>query len=210
VPFDERYRRIVSVLKAGREVEYGFLGVSLDLMPEEGEVRLGGVTRGSPAARAGLGKGDVILRVGDTRIRSNDDLFLAVGAALAGSVVEMEVQSQGFARRVKVRLSKYFFPDPQPVIASNRPAPARGLRVEYTSLLLQVPGEKRSEMAPGVLVKEVATGSPAERAGLAPWRDVVTHVNGREVNTPDEFYQAARAAGPLELRLFDRPPVTVP
>jgi S1-C subfamily serine protease len=123
----------------------------------------------------------------------------------------MEVQAPRFApRRVKVRLSKYFFADPQPAIATNRPSAVRGLRVEYTSLLLQVPGEKKAEMAPGVVVKEVAPGSPADRAGLTALRDVVTHVNGLEVNTPEEFYRVARAAGPLELRLLDRPPVTVP
>jgi len=51
VPFDVRFRRMIGVLKAGREVEYGFIGVGLD--DGNGQVHLTSVVPGSPANRAG-------------------------------------------------------------------------------------------------------------------------------------------------------------
>ena len=66
----------------------------------------------------------------ETKAR-NPDLFLNIGASLAGTSVEFEVQSRHFPpRRVAVRLAKMPHPDMQLTIASNRPAPVRGLRVD--------------------------------------------------------------------------------
>src|SRR5262249_9607749 len=79
-----------------------------------------------------------------------------------------------------------------------------GLRVEYTSVLLQNPG---MPMPDGVLVKEVERGSAAE-AKLKPRQEgarmIITSVNGTPVTMPSEFYREARkGAAPVELRVVD-------
>src|SRR5205823_6265679 len=90
-----------------------------------------------------------------------------------------------------------------PVIVTNKRAPVHGLRVDYTSVLYQRHPAPRGEIPAGVYVSEVLPGSHAERERLLD--QVVTHVNGREVNTPEEFYRAAaRVTGPLELTLACR------
>lgn len=203
VPLTPRLRRIVEVLREGREVEYGFLGVQ----GEEGPARAPGVgltqiTPGSPAQHAGLQAGDRILRINELDIHDNDDLFFAVGTLLAGTSARLEVRQARSAKSVTVTLAKYHVPGP--VLAANPPAFRRGLRVEYTSVLFQQQPATRFRwhgIQPGVCVRAVQPNSPAAELRLHPGT-VITQVNGKPVHTPDEFYQAAErapAGTPLEL-----------
>ena len=91
IPFNDSYRQIVEVLKQGREVEYGFLGITVDPQRQLDQgVRITQVTPGTPADKAQLlgpnpmGPPDIIMAVDGKPIRSQDDLFLHLGAALAG------------------------------------------------------------------------------------------------------------------------------
>jgi serine protease Do len=192
VPIDANMRRIIEVLLAGQEVEYGFLGVSV-YRPEQQTKRgvlVRGVTPGSPAQAAQLEDGDVILAINQTPIFDYDDLFLHIGAQLAGNPVTLTVRSpNGQIRRVSTTLTKFAHTS-GPVIAANRPQPVRGLRVDYSSMLVQMP-PRQQVLRPGVVVREVVPGSPAERAQLRPGSDLITHVNGQAVTTPAEFYRVA-------------------
>jgi serine protease Do len=204
VPIDANVRRIVEVLRRGEEVEYGFLGVSMNRGDTGGPgVQLSVVTRGLPAARAKLGSGDTILSINGTAINNYDDLFLIIGSQLAGTEVTLKVRSPGMpVRDVSVALAK--FNNQAPSIVSSHRTSVHGLRVEYTSVLLQNPD---MPMPDGVLVKEVERGSPAE-AKLKPQQEgarmIVTSVNGTPVTMPSEFYREARkGGGPMELRVVD-------
>jgi S1-C subfamily serine protease len=200
VPLDANLLRVIHVLKRGEEVEYGFLGVQLDEPnshgPEGAVVR--GVTLGSPAERARLQAGDRILAVNEVRIRDNDELFLAVGTLLAGSEVRLEVVRG--ARRISevpVTLAKFYVPGK--ILAAHKPAPVRGLRVDYTSILSR--RSRAGSIPQGVVIREVV---PDSRAGTARLQvdTVISHVNGRPVHTPAEFYrEMGRVTGPVELTL---------
>jgi serine protease Do len=201
VPFGPGMRRIIDVLKRGEEVEYGFLGVGAprDAKPADPAV-LFSVTDGSPADRqAHLKPGDVIVKVNGELIREWDDLFLALGTQLVGSKVKLEVRRfPGGSRMAEAELTK--LPVPGKKIASslgNRPY-VRGLRVDYTSVLAI---EQSTSVYRGVLISDVQPFSPA--AAKVKSGEIITHVNGRPVNNPGEFYEAvgAAAAGRVELTL---------
>ena len=163
----------------------------------------------SPAWHAGLQRGDVILQVNGQPIRDYDDLFLHLAAGLAGRRAELMVQRPGERgpRRVDVVLAKAKVPDTGFGKASVRPPAVYGLRVDYTSVILQ--GGER--MPDGVVVREVAPNSPA-KARLTENADIITEVNDRRVTTPAEFYReaekAARSGDPIRLTLAN-PPRTV-
>ncbi len=208
LPMDPNFRRIVAVLKAGREVEYGFLGVQ---MPRGGVqvgngLTLPGVTPGGPAAVAGLAAGDVILAVDGNLISEADDLFLYVGAALAGSEVTLAVgRGSGFgvSRPVKAMLAK--FDHKMDRIVTARPPAVHGLRVDWASVYYQQHTPRF--MPAGVVVSEVAPGSPAA-AKLAPlggpgaaW--LVTRVADKAVLTPREFYAVAGGPDQVKLTVID-------
>jgi S1-C subfamily serine protease len=198
VPMSAGMKRIIATLKEGKEVEYGFLGVQFESFPRRGGgVQVTAVIPGSPAAEAGLRQGETILRVDGQPIHDNDDVLVAIGTSLAGSTARLQIR--GREHPVEVSLAKYYVPGP--VIATQRPQAVHGIRVEYTSVLVQR-GTGQS-VPPGVYVREVEAGSSAERAQLAD--AVITHVNGHEVNSPAEFYRVAeKFAGPMELTLWSR------
>jgi serine protease Do len=212
LPMDPIYRRIIDVLKEGREVEYGFLGVA----PQpgwSGRLIINSVTENSPASMAaisggrqqrGLKDGDEILSVDGRPIQELDDLFLLIGGSLAGTEIELGLKRLGLPLKAKATLAK--FKHPHPTIASKRPDSVFGLRVDYSSLLQQQPmflGERR-HVNPGVTIRELEPDSPAE-AKLTPFLAgkamVITSVNGKEVTTPAEFYEAARGTRSVRLTL---------
>lgn len=199
LPLDDALRRIVDILERGEEVEYGFLGVQLE--PRGEEVRLSAVIKGSAAERAGLRIRDTLLSVNDFPIHDNEDLFLAVGTALAGTDVKIVWRrSGGASRSATVRLDKFYYPGK--FIASQRPPAIRGVRVDFTSLLPQR-NVSLEGIQQGVYVKEVIPDSPAAAEQLQD--SIITHVNDELVSSPAEFYRAAaKATGPLELTIRDR------
>jgi S1-C subfamily serine protease len=211
IPLDDALRRIIDVLKRGEEVEYGFLGVAADRRSghrssDETGVRLGQVTLNSPAYKAGLQSGDVILSVNGHPIRDYDDMFLRVGTGLAGQRAELVMQRDGRTpTKAQVTLAKFYQADFG--IARKRPEPVLGLRVDYASVLVSQGRPDHWPIPDGVVVREVRDGTPAKEAGLTEFADVITEVNGKPVLTPADFYREAQraveATGKVKLTLLN-------
>ncbi len=207
IPVDATFRRVLETLKAGQEVEYGFLGVEpRNLWPDElarGEqgVRVNRVVPGGPAARAGLRPGDRITHINRKAVHDADEFVLQIGSLPAAARVRLSVVRQHDLLEVDVELTKYRVRGKKIVTV---PAPAwRGMRVDYASVAEEpghlVPG--LVAIAEGVLVTDVEAGSPAWQAGLRPGM-FVSHVEGTAVRTPQQFRQAvAGRGGSVRLRV---------
>ncbi len=197
IPLDALGRRIVTTLREGKEVEYGFLGIGLD---NDRPNAVGSVEPGTPAAEGDLVPGDVILAVGDRPVPEEAGISLALSTAPVGQPIQLKVRRNGKVLDKTVFLSKY--PVAGEVIATNRPEPWRGLRVDFTSMLAGTTLDFTAlqAMAKGcVCVVEVKAGSPSAVAGLRKGQ-VITHVAGKSVRTPAEFARAvARLKGPVVL-----------
>ncbi|MDB5349927.1 MAG: trypsin-like serine protease with C-terminal domain [Planctomycetota bacterium] len=185
IPMDNLGRHIAETLRQGREVEYGFLGIGL---AEEIPNGVGNVGKGTPADKANLVTGDVILAVGDRQLDEDDGLTMALSTVTAGQTVKLKILRNGRVEEKTILVSKY--PVLGPVIASNRPKAWRGLRVDFTSVLGgSSPFSEelmRAMSKGGVGIVEVETGSTAEAAGLR--KDlVITAVDGQPVPTPADF-----------------------
>jgi serine protease Do len=208
IPTDENFRRALEVLRRGEEIEYGFLGVTLGQPPG---IVIGQVTRFGPADLAGIGPNDIITAINDQRSDAYEDLLLHVGFALAGGKVKLTVQSPlGRQRDVEVTLGKWRHS--QPFIASVRPEPVYGLRVDYSSILaLQISNnpliDRNGGVPPGVCVREVIPDSPAaarfKTLGDSPTRWLITQVNDIPISTPAEFYKATKGQKEIKLKLID-------
>jgi serine protease Do len=217
-PLTPEVQRILTVLKEGREVEYGFLGVSTRDLSEEDLAAVGikdgsggvliseAIAPGLPAA-AELRRGDILLAVQGRRIRTGDELFVEIGAAFADSTVTLEIvrdRQRAFAKATLAKLA------PLPgVIASERASAIRGLQVDHLTTLLG-PTTSRDMQAQvyaalreggGVVVRSVAADSRAARAGVQV-NDLILSVNGKPAATPQAFRKIVeKATGPIELTL---------
>ncbi len=222
IPFDQNYHRVIETLRHGREVEYGFLGVSISAVTPtrlEHGLPLESVIPGTPAADRGLvgsnggfgGASDHILAIDGHPVREQDDLFQRIGAALAGSKVTLDVSRGGQVRKVEVVLAKQ--DHPYPWLASQRDPAPFGLRIDYSSILLaQLSNDRRGLVTPaqvprGVMIREIEPRSVAEKKfeklGPVAGRWMITRVNGKPVTTPKEFHDAVRGQATIKLQVVD-------
>jgi S1-C subfamily serine protease len=198
LPFDAGMRRIVAKLKAGHEVEYGFLGVTYASQGADDPPLINNVIPGSPADRAGIPKNQRILKVDGIEVRRNSEASLLIGTALAGNTVRLLMTTPAGPREFTAQLVKYYVTGP--FIASERPPSVGGLRVDYTSTLVKG-NEFHPHISPGVVVREVTKNSPAEKADIQVER-IILKVNDQPVSTPAEYYKVVgQSTGPIVLTL---------
>ena len=102
IPVDLAQKVAASLKKHGR-VARGWLGVSTGPAPRAGALVVA-VQRSSPANRAGLAPGDVIVRFGDRPIEEPDDLAALTLELEPGTKVPIEVQRDGKRQTMDVTL----------------------------------------------------------------------------------------------------------
>ena len=137
------------------------------------------VASGSSAEAAGIQPGDVIVAVDGRRVRNSGDLRNRIGLLRVGSGVRITLIREGQEQTIAARIGT--------VRAS--------LDAQGAELIAQLAGASFADNPRGgVLVTDVARGSPAARYGLRP-DDVIFAVNRREVANLAEFRRLVSEAG---------------
>lgn len=204
VPIGPHTKEVIRTLLEGRRIQYGYLGVQVGTPEPAGRAavtpaaprgaRLHDVLSRGPADRAGLRRGDLIITVNGTPIRSADHLIRLIGAAGPGRQVEMAYIRDGKIAKVTAKLDKRRSPT-QPRLP-QRTFAFRG------ALLGEVdPATRNWSNLPGHawLVMKINENSPAQRAGLTPG-DVIVRVEGNPL-TPDGGARLADLTGDVLLGL---------
>lgn len=107
-------KNVVEQLRDNGKVARGFLGVNMANLSEEGKKLLGltggallvNVADSSPAEKAGLKEGDVVVKVDDQKIEDQRDLLRAVAGKAPGTSVTVEVLRQGKPQHFEVALGE--------------------------------------------------------------------------------------------------------
>jgi serine protease Do len=161
------------------------LAHSLELPATEGAL-VADVAPDSPGATAGIERGDVIVRFGDTLIASSKVLPAVVHDTLPGMRVPVALVREGRERTVEVVVSELPAPPPPPP-AGPPVAEEWGLLVEP----LSTADARRRGLEPGagVLVVDVSAGGRADEAGLEPG-DAIVEVGRKKVGSVEEFWAA--------------------
>ena len=224
IPMNAETRRIVQTLAKGLEVEYGYLGISpQDYSPDGAGILprrfkrqhaalASTVHPESPAARARVQPGDVILDIAGQPIHDQYDLMRVVGLSSPGSKVPLHIWRIGTGQelRLSVTLGKWPAINDEDIIATAHRYPAwRGVTVDHPTArrrFLQLPYRYHR----AVVVLAVANPALSKNGDLQPG-DYVSEVNGKAVSTPAEFHAAVRdVKGPVRLRLIGGNTVSVP
>ncbi|MFC1684580.1 DegQ family serine endoprotease [Pseudomonadota bacterium] len=197
-------RGVMQQLIEHGEVQRGLLGVGTqDLTPELAQVfgikrKHGAVVAlvdpDSPADRAGLKVGDVVVRVNKRPVRNSLDLRNVVGLLRAGSRIELEVIRDGRQRHLTAVITK-----PQ-----VRQLKGNELNDRLAGTLLGDIGEGSPYYGRinGVQVLKVKPRSPSSRAGLRQG-DIILGLNRYPVANLSELEQVIRGSrGGLWLNLF--------
>ncbi len=182
-------------LKKG-EVIRGWLGVgiqeitpplqkSLDLSSREGAL-VSHVTEGSPADKAGIQRGDVIVSFDGQKVSEMHELPMIVAGTPVGKKVSVEVIRKGDKKTLQVEVGKLQEEKKNAVAEEDSGTPQLGINIrDITPELAQRYDLPANE---GVLVVQVQPGSSAAEAGLAAG-DVILEIAQQPVSDVKDFRQ---------------------
>lgn len=181
-------------LKESGKVTRGWLGVAvqpitLDLaksfgMEEERGALVADVTKDSPADKAGLKSGDIILEFDGKPIKEFHDLPRLVAATPIDTKVQVKVLRDGKAETRSVAIGRL-----------SEAGESGGQIQEKTGLVVseltrELAAKLNLKDTSGVVVAEVAPGSLAEQSGIMPG-DVVKEMNGQKIEGLADYDKAA-------------------
>ena len=157
---------------------------------------VGDVTPDSPAAKAGLKKGDQIVKLGDKQVQSVEAFLQAVESKKPGDKLTLGILRDNKEQNLTVTLAE------RPAQEAPRFPRQPGLRrpaflgVQMLPLTPELRQRLKMEAnAAGVVVTDVVPNSPAAKAGLKR-DDVITAIDDHEVKNPMELRRAVQTAGP--------------
>lgn len=218
VPSNMAQQVLPQLIKNGK-VERGWLGIGMrpvdfDLaeklnfdVPRGAFVR--GVSKDSPADKAGIRRSDVIIAFNGETIQNPDHLMYVVGAAEVGKSVEVTVlRGNNQEKRLTVKLGKRTEDvitklDAELGDIEDIRSELEGLRQKLdehkvfvglsvqnlTPALIEKHGYSADET--GVIVTRVKTGSEAEKKGIKPG-DLIQEMEYKPIKDLDAYLAAAR------------------
>jgi C-terminal processing protease CtpA/Prc len=180
-------------------------------LPAERGVVISEVEKDSPASKAGLQANDVITECNGQRVESAAQFRRMISESLPGRTAQLTVWRDGRAQTLSAtlgsgrdRIDRVFtmvgphepllggrtFSFAMPEVFASTRAPMLGINAEDLSGQLGsyfgAPGGE------GILVREVNTGSPAEKAGMKAG-DVITKVDNESVSSLEQLREKLRA-----------------
>ena len=198
IPIDVAMKVKEDLQKFGK-VSRGRLGVAIQsVTPELAEsfglkkpegALVSSVEKGTPADKAGLQSGDIIVAVNGRNVEQAGDLARAIGDTRPGTKVDLRVWRKGAIRDMSASVAEA--PVEQTAQAGGTPGPGNqgklGLAVRPATR------EERQQLgSEGAVVVENVTG-PSARAGIRPG-DAILAVNGQPLKSVDDLRKAIDGA----------------
>ncbi|MFZ5892140.1 MAG: DegQ family serine endoprotease [Myxococcota bacterium] len=193
---------IMEALKTNGRVVRGWLGVGIQDMdaelatglklPISQGVLISDVKPGAPAARAGIKRGDVVVKLDGRAVTSSGAFRNQVAALGAGKSAALELYRDGKPQTVNVQLGEMPGSDAGP--GSHPGAPSAtgnsldGLTLEDLNAENRRAFEIPSDVQKGALITRVDPRSAAARSGLRPG-DVLLEVNRTPVENLQKFQE---------------------
>ena len=127
---------------------------------------VGDVSADSPAAKAGLKRGDIIVELNGKQINGSNDLRMSISMMQPDTTVTLKVQREGSQKEMAVKLAE--LPTPQEEASNDKggsDGALEGVEVQsldaQTAKQLGLPSESK-----GVVVTDISPSSPVAETGL--------------------------------------------
>ena len=199
--------RIEQQLVTGGKVQRGRLGVAIQEVNQSLADSFGlkkpagalvsSVEKESPAAKAGLESGDVILTINGKEITSSGELPAIVSGMAPGESAKLQVWRNGNAREIDVKVGQF---SEEKVASAEQPEAAKG-RLGVVVRPLTPEEQRRAEVNGGVVVQDVA--GAAAKAGIKAG-DIVLSVNGERITSTEQLRDLVTKAGKRIAVLVER------
>ena len=180
-------RAVMDQLVRFGEVKRGRLGIAMSNATGVEGAQIAEVEANSPAAQAGLRKGDVVTALNGHPVRGSAELRARLGVVPAGETVELKVQRGNESQVIKARIAEV---EKQAAGGQSVPELAGAALAEVQR------GKNRA-----VGVTAVEPGSRAFSHGVRAG-DLIIGVNQRRVNNVQELSKALRQQGRVALNVL--------
>jgi serine protease Do len=201
IPIDEAIR-VSDQLRATGRVIRGRIGVSIGQVSKEVAESLGlgkptgalvqGVESGSPADKAGVEPGDIILKVDGKVVEKSGDLPRLIGATKPGSRTTLQVLRRGSTRDIAVTVGE-FEPEKPRRAAGGEPREGGASKLPFGLTVTDTTEAQRKELRIRGGVRVDAVEGPAARAGLREG-DVIVAFDNQEVTDAKQFATLVKKA----------------
>ncbi|WP_353138894.1 DegQ family serine endoprotease [Limnohabitans sp.] len=191
IPIDEAVR-VSEQLRATGKVQRGRLGVQIDQVTKEVAESLGlskaqgalvrGVEQGSPAEKAGIEPGDIILKFEGKVIEKSSDLPRMVGSIKPGTRSTIQVWRRGSLKDMPISVGEVEAEKPvKKAVAPEKPPAANVTKLLGLTLSEMTDAQKKElKLRGGVRVDAVA--EPASRAGIQEGDVILSLANNETPN----------------------------
>jgi len=195
------------------EVTRGYLGVmiqemtpdlrkSFGLKENQGGVLISDVIEGSPAQKAGLKRGDVVIEFNGKKVTDVSEFRNMVALTPPGTKVKVVVIRKGKRKEFEVVLGNL---RKATIALSSKTEILKKLGFSVQNLTKDLAEQFGYTNEKGVLISQVAPGSPAEQAGLEPGM-LIMEVNRIPVKNTKQFFKAlakSKKTGKVLLLVYD-------
>jgi serine protease Do len=211
--------KIVEQLKTQGRVKRGYLGVNIQSLDDDTAAGLGlkdsdgaaivNVNPNTPASKAGLKVGDIILAFNGKKISNSRELSLAVSETGIGTSSDVDIIRDSKPLRIKVQVGDLPGGDPA-LLASGgaekpktpKPTQSTATRQSLGITLTPLTPDARKQLElpndiSGVIIASISQNSDAAEKGLQPG-DLIIAIGGASVASPEQAGAAvdgARKAG---------------
>lgn len=188
---------IITQLRENGKVTRGYLGVqiqsvtpelakSFNLDAEKGAL-IADVVKDSPADKAGLKAGDIVLEFDGKKINEYNELPRLVATTPVDKKTKIMVFRDGKRLELNVTVAKLKDGDTEATAITANESEKIGLTVkELTKTMAEQLGIRDSK---GLVITEVKPGSSAEEAGVVPG-SIIIEINGQRPDTLNKFNAA--------------------
>jgi len=200
IPINMAKKLLPQLIKHGKVMDRGWLGVmiqeitpelakSFGLKEDQEGVLVGDVLAGSPAEKAGLKRGDVIISLDGKNVNKVSKLPGMVATSQPGKVLKIGVIRDGKEQIVDVTLGKKESKEEVATQRGGEPGKADELVLVVRKVTSSDANELGVSPDKGVLVERVEPGSSAENADVRTG-DIVYEINGQAINGRDSYLSA--------------------
>ena len=181
-----------SLLEEGKVVR-GWLGIAIQNLTDDLAASfsfkgtkgalVGDVTPDSPAGKAGVLAGDIVVKLNDAEIEDVNHLRNLVAAVRPGTKESLEVMRDNQLKNFKLKVGEL---ETEAEEAEQKEEQRDDLGINLQNLTPDIAEQLGVKSDHGVVVAGVAPYSTAARAGLQP-RDVIVSVGDKSVGSVSEF-----------------------
>jgi serine protease Do len=194
-------KNVFAQLKEHGKVTRGWLGVMIqqvtpDLAQNFGLDRpigalVGQVVADSPAEKAGLKAGDVIIEYNGKEVSQMSMLPAMVANTSVGEKAKLVLIRDGKKQNITVEIGK--LEDEEPVVAGTETGTSKKLGITVQELTPKLAESLGMEETQGLIITDINAGSAAAEAGIQRG-DIILEINREKVESVAQYKKALQAA----------------